>query len=400
MLLAAAQSGPEGSTYIVSILGNHASLLLGAGRAAEATVLLKQALERAEASFGPDSEKVAFVVINLALANKLAGDYPAAEALNRRALAIREKSPTPDSGLIATTLSNLGGVLQVEWKLEEAEQVLKRSLEISRTNGKGKFQPSYAAALNNLAILYSAERRFAQAQPLLEEAIAIWTEQFGAASSQATSAMINLGEAYEASGQFRQAEPLLTKAIQLLQGAAWANPADYASALSNLGSVNMGEHNYPRAEALFRESLGIERKLLGARHPRVARDLGNLGTALEARHRYADAEELFRSAADVLGNSPDAAGCYAHLGALYARQSKLGEAAGAYRVAIEKWPLLGAGPNDPRLVPMLQQYAALERKLANFASAEAAETRALGIYVSQTVAREKRAGEKSLFPQN
>jgi hypothetical protein len=43
------------------------------------------------------------------------------------------------------------------------------------------------------------------------------------------------------------------------------------------------------------------------------------------------------------------------------------------------------GPNSPRLIPVLEAYAAALRQSQDYASAEKAEVRAMGIHVRETL---------------
>ncbi len=80
-----------------------------------------------------------------------------------------------------------------------------------------------------------------------------------------------------------------------------------------------------------------------------------------------------------------------NLGRLYFTQGRDCESADAYKRAIEIQENT-LGPESLRLVPVLESYATVLRHMQEYAAAEKAEVRALGIQVRNAVDRDKRSG--------
>ena len=79
---------------------------------------------------------------------------------------------------LATTLDDLAEVYHAQGKDAEAEPLYKRSLAISEKN-HGRTHPEVAASLDNLADLYAAEGKDAEAEPLYKRSLVIWERTLG-----------------------------------------------------------------------------------------------------------------------------------------------------------------------------------------------------------------------------
>ena len=99
------------------------------GRYAEAEKRWLAALEEAE-GFGPDDERLATSLNNLAALYNAQGKYAEAEPLYQRSLAIREKVLGAEHPQVATGLNNLALLYDNQGKYAEAEPLNKRSLAI------------------------------------------------------------------------------------------------------------------------------------------------------------------------------------------------------------------------------------------------------------------------------
>jgi tetratricopeptide (TPR) repeat protein len=98
-----------------------------------------------------------------------AGRYVEAEP---RALAIREKTLGKEHPRTATTLTNLASLYEAQGKYAQAEPLYLRALAIDE-KAYGVERPEVATDLNNLAYLYKAQGEYGKALPLYERALAI-----------------------------------------------------------------------------------------------------------------------------------------------------------------------------------------------------------------------------------
>src|SRR5947208_2802210 len=89
-----------------------------------------------------------------------------------RALAIREKALGPEHSSVAWVLNNLALLYSKQARFAEADLLYKRTLA-SVEHTFGPDHPNVATVLNNLAQLYQAQGRIAEAEPLLERSLAL-----------------------------------------------------------------------------------------------------------------------------------------------------------------------------------------------------------------------------------
>ncbi len=78
----------------------------------------------------------------------------------------------------------------------------------------GPEHPDVATSLNNLAELYRATGRYAEAEPLYQRAIAIAETTLGPEHPDLAIWLNNLANLYQATGRYAEAEPLLKRALE------------------------------------------------------------------------------------------------------------------------------------------------------------------------------------------
>jgi tetratricopeptide (TPR) repeat protein len=162
---------------------------LAAGRNAEATEHLEQALAYAEdASLG--DARIARTLDTLADVYRLQERYGDSEKLYRRALALLEQMGAPDLE-IAQVLNGLGMTLVKLGHFLEAEPIYARVRGI-RENRLGRDHPEVAAALHNTAELFAGLGRFSDAAKLYEEAQSLLDRTLGPSHPAAAAAAQNL----------------------------------------------------------------------------------------------------------------------------------------------------------------------------------------------------------------
>ena len=77
--------------------------------------------------------------------------------------------------------------------------------------------PRTATSLNNLALLYEAQGKYEQAEPLLQRALAIWEQQLGPEHPDTATSLNNLALLYYTQGKYEQAEPLYQRALAIVE---------------------------------------------------------------------------------------------------------------------------------------------------------------------------------------
>src|SRR5262245_33109753 len=152
-----------------NILNGLAAFHIWKGNFRTAEKYLVRALGIRERAFGLESLEVAEILNGLGNVQLNRKKFAAAEANLHRSLILMEKHHSSRHPDVATVLNNLGVVLHGQKKLIDAETILRRSLDIYRETNNARV----AEADLNLAQLLISEQRFAEAEPLLKEAVTI-----------------------------------------------------------------------------------------------------------------------------------------------------------------------------------------------------------------------------------
>ena len=151
-----------------------------------------------------------------------------------------------------------------------------------------------AGSLNNLALVYGAQGRYAEAEPLYLRALAIEEEVLGPEHPHVATNLDNLAVLYLTQGKYAEAEPLHQRALTIRETVLGPEHPDVANSLNNLAALYEKQGNYAEAEPLYQRALAIQEKALGPEHRDVGTSLNNLALLYEHQREYGQAEPLYR----------------------------------------------------------------------------------------------------------
>ncbi|MBV9500748.1 MAG: tetratricopeptide repeat protein [Acidobacteriaceae bacterium] len=368
------------------VLSNLALILQREGRLAEAEPVYPRALAVISKLAGENSLDFAKVLTNCALFNFDKGNFEAAIETNRKALAIEERLQVPNSSDLALTRNNLGLALSEVKRLAEAEPLYYQALAVWRTKPEARLR--LAETLSNLSMIEKETGRTELARQHATEAINI----VGALSDQdplLAAISENMGMVASAEGNWNEAREWYQRAADIWLKSLGQTHPSYAAALSNLAGVETKKKHFKAAQELYGQAYEIDRNALGPNHPRVAADLSNMAAEKFYLKHLDEAVPLFERSRELLEHSfgPDSrqvAEAWRNLALVYWAEKQCPESELAFAKAIRA---LEASSNaqNPVLSTWLQEYAVVLRTDKQFALAEQAETRALGIQVKNTV---------------
>ncbi len=233
--------------------------------------------------------KIAAVLMDLAR-------WDESEVQQREALV--ETEVHANEKLVAMASNNLGLLLHATNRLDEAEPLLHRALEID-TVAFGKQHPTVAIRLNNLAQLLQDTNRLDEAEPLLRRALEINTVAFGKQHPTVAKNLTNLGHLLWVTNRFREAETLLRRALEIDASSFGEHHPDVARDLNNLATLLWDTNRIEETELLMRRALEIHEAAFGRHHPTVAIGLNNLAQLLQDTNRHKEAEPLMRRALEI-----------------------------------------------------------------------------------------------------
>jgi len=188
-----------------------------------------------------------------------------------------------------------GTVYYEQGSFQEALKDLQQALALMQASGD---RLGEASTLNKLALLYRAQGRFSEAEPLFQQALKIYQTALGATHPNVASVLVNLALLYQAQGRFSEAEPLFQQALKIYQTALGATHPEVAQVLSNLGSTYQAIGQYQQALNYYQQALTIQ-PALGATHPEVAQVLSSLGSTYQAIGQYQQALNYYQQALTI-----------------------------------------------------------------------------------------------------
>src|SRR2546423_5202728 len=159
-------------------------------------------------------------------------DYAKAERLF--AEAAREAQRLGETDLrLASTLNSLGLVFSAQKKFRQAETAYRRSMAIIEANSSSENIDAGNIALNLGSVLIE-EGKHSLAVPYLQRALKIYEHQLGAESPKTAQTLFELGEAYRVLRQYSEAEVVLKRAGEIREANIGIDSPDLARALNSL----------------------------------------------------------------------------------------------------------------------------------------------------------------------
>ncbi|PYQ66955.1 MAG: hypothetical protein DMF53_02595 [Acidobacteria bacterium] len=236
-----------------------------------------------------------------------------------------------------------------------ARELLRRGA--GRLDRELRGQPLLRARLlDTLGGIHTQLGFYAEARPLLAEALAIRERLRGPGHPEVAETLVRLGALARLSGQ-GDAVPLFRRALAIREARLGPESAEVADVLNDLGTALAAQRRFDNAEVALRRSLVVQERLWGDRDPRVAKTLHNLSGIALYRGRLDESERLLRRAlaireAVLPADDLDLAGSREALALLLSQQ---GRSAEAVRLLELQVPIAEKiyGPEHPELARIL-----------------------------------------------
>ncbi len=309
-------------------------------------------------------------------------DTTVAEALGQLVNEIESGALKDDPETEAGLKETVGIILQNNGRYAEAQPLLEQALAIRErlyTDGDERV----AATLNSLAGLYSAQGRYAQAEPLFRRSLSMNEKLVGPDHPLVATGLNNLAELFRLQGQFTQAEPLYTRSLKIREKALGADHSDVAESLHNLAHLYSMQGQLAKAEPLLIRSVAIKEKILGPDHPHLAASLNNLGFLYASLGDSARAEAIWTRSLAIIEKAlgpdhSDVAFGLNNLALLYAGRGDYARAEPLNKRALAIWEK-ALGADHPNVALGLNNLAFLYDAQGRYAEAEPLYRRALAI---------------------
>lgn len=309
------------------------------------------------------------------------GDFDAAE--KALATAITRAEALDDGAMeLAASLNNLGLVYQQGGRYQEAEEVLRRSLQL-RLKIYGRQHRYYAQSLNSLASVLQDIGETAESEKLFKDTLQIYTDLFGNKHPLVADTLNNLGSLHRSTDRLVSAETYLRRALSIQQALFGSKHPRVTTTISNLASLVLARGDEENAEALYRQVIRIRRESKPTDFNGLVIAMNNLGVIFHRQCRLLEANKVLGQAVDIIDEQ--LSGRHAEFGRIQFRLGLLAIATKQFNAADEllasalETEVKGHGADHQRLLPILDAQADLLNLQSRRQEADQKQLRAVQI---------------------
>lgn len=173
-------------------------------------------------------------------------------------------------------------------EFSEAERLFEQALTEAE---KEQIEVERARTLNGFGVLKKDQRKYSDAEKMLNEALLIREKQLGESHPCVGVTLNNLGELYQDENKLTECETTLQRALKIAE-AQDADNAHAAVALNNLGALYYEQHKMPEAESYFRRALTAYQKSRPD-DPQLKEIMEVLLNLYQIGHRYPEFRSLY-----------------------------------------------------------------------------------------------------------
>ena len=215
-------------------------------------------------------------------------------------LVAEERSSEIEDSDIIVPYTTLGWAAEHQSDVGDAMKWKKLGLNQCRQR-LGPKHPNTAIALVNLSHLLYSTDQFADAEPLMREALKLMEDIHGPDDPMVAIPLSNLASLLiKDANSAEEAMSLFQRALRIQKAEYGQNSPEMATTLNNFAQLFKDNRCYREAEHLMRQVLEID-ELKGWDHPDLARDLNNLALLLiDDPDRRGEARQLMQRALIII----------------------------------------------------------------------------------------------------
>ncbi|NNF12041.1 MAG: serine/threonine protein kinase, partial [Gemmatimonadetes bacterium] len=295
LLVAAIELAREiDDTYVEgSSLNAYGHSLLGQGAYDQAEEAFRASLEIRRESLGTH-RWTAHTLQGLAIALEETERFEAAESTYVEALEMMS-GIDPEHTQVASTLASLGRMFATQGRLEEADSVLRASLQLLESR-VGSSHERLALTLNELGVVSVRRGDLPQAEQNFRRSLEIHERARGPTHPEVAVALNNISYTLVEQGRLADALPLRRRVLEIARGSIGEDHDNTGWYAFNLGDLLERLGNEAEAEVHYREALAILRQTLPDGHFRTTTPMVALGDLLTRTGRAGEGAQLLREA--------------------------------------------------------------------------------------------------------
>jgi serine/threonine protein kinase len=209
------QSNPENVGMLPWLKCNISRIYIGQGRYEEAERLLVKTLSSSETAwwkrYRPEGKPY---LDDLAEIYLYWGKYEQAEKLFKETVESQGREGTSDPGAAVYSMDGLGRLYMAQGHFDKAEEQFKKGIEFGNHELPGKDNPLTLQNVNSLAVLYTKQKKYEEAERLFDEVLEARKRKLGDDHPETLESKNDLALLYKEQAKYQQAEKLLLEAVE------------------------------------------------------------------------------------------------------------------------------------------------------------------------------------------
>jgi len=198
-----------------------------------------------------------------------------------------------ENPLMLRFVNNLAESLSAQGKLEEAEQMYRRTLEgFTKAFGEDNRETLWSA--KNLGLVLHEQGRFEEAEQMHRRAIKGYETIYDKDYPETLSIIDSLGQTLQAQGKYEEAERMYRRSLEERENIVGKGELEILMRVAELGSFFREQGKYEKEEQLYRQRLEENESMFGTEHPSTLISVHFLGILYRDRKDYAAAVGLFK----------------------------------------------------------------------------------------------------------
>ena len=244
---------------------------------------------------------------------------------------------------LARSYTNLAIINEMMGDLKQSVSLHERALAI-KISSLGDDHPSLVYDYKGLATVYNSMGDIEQTLVFLHKTEQLEKKHLSSDSRNLAMSYNQMGSCYRLKQDLVQAQKYLQKAQEIIIGKDPYDP-QAGPIYHNLASLFLGKEDYPMAQHYAERALQTNRRNFGDHHQHMAGNFEMLGSIFEAQGRLAQAADYFQRSLEISKKVDGAA--HQNVAKAYGRLANNARLAGAYANSLEYTQLaLVAGSED------------------------------------------------------
>jgi len=221
-----------------------------------------------------------------------------AAAILDETLAVVDRDPPPSLKMAAEAYGDLGILRKKQGKFKESEQAYRKAIEFCLADPSAD---PFKAHLHkqNLAIVLNNQQKHCEAEQLLHEVVAAYTELTGADSEDTAYALNNLGaivrKCRPGPEGLQLSREYLERALDIRKRRLGEEHPETLRTIFNMAAILVEQGELIQAEAMQRELLERRLRIEDEDHVDVLDTMFDLAKNLEKQERLTEAAALYRT---------------------------------------------------------------------------------------------------------